>query len=188
MVRETSELSSGEQERQVTIRLLRTIAIVVLVASAAILIADGIVAGETSTIFALAPLTALILASLYLLGRGVLWPVRLVIPVGVFIVLTYLIIVGAGTHDAAIFAYAVVLILSGLTLSINAPLIFGGLSILAVMAIGLAEMNGVIENRGAFLTGWDDLILLAIFCVDCSGIATFANGKAEREPAARSTE
>ena len=69
----SDEQALDEQERAVAIRLLRTIVIVVLIASAAVLVADGIVGGVTSTIVALLPLSLLMLISLYLLGRKILW-------------------------------------------------------------------------------------------------------------------
>ncbi|MBN1580596.1 MAG: GAF domain-containing protein [Anaerolineae bacterium] len=173
----STEETAGERERQSTVQMLRAIAIVTVVATVAVLISEGIVGGRAYIVATLVPVGLFILASLFLLGRGVLWPSRFLIPIVILGVLTYLISEGGGTHDVAMIAYAVVLILASLTLGRRAPLIFSVLVIGAAVVIGILEMNGTIVNQGSFMTEWEEIILFSIFILVIAGLQWLLIGR-----------
>jgi hypothetical protein len=79
--------------------------------------------------------------------RGQLGPARVLIPVAAFLLVTRL-VYGGGIHDDAIGGYYFILMVAGLILGRRALLVFGAMSTLAVLAIGLAETNGLITRFG----------------------------------------
>ncbi|NBD34617.1 MAG: GAF domain-containing protein [Chloroflexi bacterium] len=139
-----------------------------ILAAVVLLITDGILDQQPQTIVALTPLLALQLLCLFLLQRGLLWPARFLIPVGIYAVVSYLVTMGSGTHDPGVIAYVTVIIASGLTLGRNATLIFGVLSTVPVLVIGTLEINGVLENDASYLTDWNYVTLQSILLLVAS--------------------
>jgi diguanylate cyclase (GGDEF)-like protein len=80
-----------------------------------------------------------------------LWPARVITPFVAFMIITRL-IYGGGIHDYALGGYYFVLLVVGLMNGQRAMLVFGVLSTLAVIAIGVADTNGWITTRFGPLT------------------------------------
>jgi len=160
----------NEHERQATIHLLRAILTVTLMAIIVVLIAEGVVGGRSHVVFALLPLIAFVLLSIFLLERNILWPARVLVPLSIWSVLTYLLVVGGGLHDAAMLAYAAVLIIASLTLGANAPIVFGALIVAVVIALGALEINHIIVNTGSFMTSRGEVVLSSIIILTIAGL------------------
>jgi GAF domain-containing protein len=135
-----------EEQRRSTQRMLRNILFTIIIAASLISIIDGIIYNRPTTLYALAPLVIASLISLYYLYRQVQWPARLMIPAGALIAFGYLMFVGNGLHDIAISGIMLVLILAGITLGGGAVHIFGLLSALMILIVGVAEIIGYIPN------------------------------------------
>lgn len=93
----------------------------------------------------------LLLISLAFTYLHQLWPARVITPLAGFLLITRLIYVG-GIHDDALGGYYFILMVAGLMLGQRALLVFGVMSTLAVIAIGLAETSGLITTRFGPLT------------------------------------
>lgn len=150
-----------EEQKKATQRMLRNILFIVIATSSLISFVDGILFGRLATLYALAPLAVLSILSLYYLQREVLWPARIVIPLGTLISISYIIWVGNGLHDIGISSFGIVLIMAGLTLGANGLLVFGGLSTLAIIIIGIAEINGYIAYPFGTV-GVSDIAIISI--------------------------
>jgi GAF domain-containing protein len=149
-----------EEQKRATQRLLRNILYIVVVTSVSISVIDAVVYQRYTTAYALGSLAIAAIVSLFYLHRQVLWPARVIIPLGALIALSYLLFVGNGVHDIAISGISLVLILAGITLGGGALVIFGALSALAVLFVGLAEMFGYISN--GFGVTFSDILIIAI--------------------------
>ena len=93
----------------------------------------------------------LLLISLAFTYLHQLWPARIITPLAGFLLITRLIYVG-GIHDDVLGGYYFILMVAGLMLGQRALLVFGVMSTLAVIAIGLAETSGLITTRFGPLT------------------------------------
>jgi len=80
-----------------------------------------------------------------------LWPAKIITPLAGFLLITRLIYV-RGIHDDALGGYYFILIIAGLMIGQRALLLFGVMSTLAVIAIGVAETSGLIITRFGPLT------------------------------------
>ena len=151
----------SKKQQQSTQRMLRNILFIVIATSSLISFVDGILFGRLATLYALAPLAVLAIISLFYLQREVLWPARIVIPLGTLISVSYIIWVGNGLHDIGISSLGIVIIMAGLTLGGNGLIIFGVLSALAITAIGIAEINGYIAYPFGTV-GVSDIAIISI--------------------------
>ncbi|HKI53806.1 MAG TPA: GAF domain-containing protein [Anaerolineales bacterium] len=150
-----------EEQKQATQRMLRNILFIVIATSSLISFVDGILFGRLATLYALAPLAILSILSLYYLRRKVFWPARIVIPLGTLISVSYIIWVGNGLHDIGISSFGIVIIMAGLTLGANGLIVFGALSALAIIIIGIAEINGYIAYPFGTV-GISDIAIISI--------------------------
>ena len=144
--------TTDENEQLSTARMLRTLLIIVLAANVVSLIVT--VAGNFGLVLALplAVLTLSALAGLILLRLGRLQPARYLLPIALYIGVTFIITTGNGLHDLDVIAFAGVIIIAGLTLGQNAVLIFGGLVVLTVFGIGISEIEGWLASSTRSLT------------------------------------
>jgi GAF domain-containing protein len=150
-----------KQQKDATRRLLRNILLITITVTSAISFVDGILAGRQGTLYALLPLAIASTISLVYLRRQVLWPARIVIPIGSLIALIYLLWVGNGLHDIALSAFGVIITLAGLTLGGNGLIFFGLLCALAIVVTSIAELNGLIAYPfGA--VGFSDATIISI--------------------------
>jgi diguanylate cyclase (GGDEF)-like protein len=132
-----------EDQRRLHLTYLLVTLMVVLVSSPLILEAV-----ENYIFFGFIGLLLISLASAY---RNQLWPARAIIPIAGFMLTTRL-LYESGIHDDALGGYYFILIVAGLLLGQRALLIFGVMSTLAVITIGLAETSGLINTYFGPLT------------------------------------
>ncbi len=135
--------SEHEDQRRLYLTFLVVALIIVLVSSPLILKAVG------KYIFF--GFIGLLLISLAFVYMDKLWPARAIAPLAGFMLITRL-IYGGGIHDDALGGYYFILMVAGLMLGQRALLLFGVLSTLAVIAIGVAETSGLITTRFGPLT------------------------------------
>ncbi len=84
----------------------------------------------------------------YYTWRGRLLPVRLVLPAAGFLLTTRFVVIG-GVYDEAVGGYYFLLAVAGLMLGQRALLFYGVTSALAVLVIGIAQVNGLIATHFA---------------------------------------
>lgn len=149
-----------EEQKRTTQRMLRNILYVVIAVTVLISIIDAGFYSRYSTAYALGLLAIASLVSLYYLRRQVLWPARVMIPIGTLAAMCYLLFVGNGVHDIAISGMMLVLILAGITLGGRAMLVFGILSAAAIAIVGIAEINGLLPN--SFGAQFSDIVVISI--------------------------
>lgn len=150
-----------KEEQQTTQRMLRNILYIVIATSSLISFVDGIIYKRLPTLYALAPLAIISIISLYYLQREVLWPARIVIPLGTLISVSFILWVGNGLHDIGISSLGIVIIMSGLTLGGRGVIAFGIISALAVTIIGIAEINGYVAYPFGKV-GTSDMAIISI--------------------------
>jgi GAF domain-containing protein len=149
-----------EEQKQSTRRMLRNILYVVIAVSILISWVDAGLYGRYSTAYALSALAIAAVVSLYFLRRQVLWPARVIIPIGALIALVYLLLVGNGVHDIAISAMMLVLILAGITLGGRALIVFGILSAFMIVIVGILEIYGYLPN--SFGAQVSDIVIISV--------------------------
>jgi len=132
-----------EDQRRLHLTFLVVALIIILVSSPLTLRAVG-----TSIYFGF---VGLLLISLALAHMNQLWLTRVITPLAAFMLVTRL-VYGGGIHDDAVGGYYFILLVAGLMLGQRAMLLFGVLSTLAVIAIGVAETSGLITTRFGPLT------------------------------------
>jgi diguanylate cyclase (GGDEF)-like protein len=104
----------------------------------------------------------LLLFSIILTYMNQLWVARAISPFAAFMLVTRL-VYGGGIHDDALGGYYFILMIAGLLLGQRALLVFGVMSTLAVIAIGLAETSGLIATRFGPLTEQISIATTAFF-------------------------
>jgi GAF domain-containing protein len=146
--------NSNNNEDKATSSTLLNLLVISIVADVAALVAAAYAGFGLQYIIPLGALLAVTVVCLILLLRGNLLPAQILLPTSLFIVLTIIIAFppGYGLHDINLLAYAVVLSLAGLTLGQRGTYIFAFLVILAVSAIGIAEMRGILVSPTSSLT------------------------------------
>jgi diguanylate cyclase (GGDEF)-like protein len=132
-----------EDQRRLHITFLLVALIILLVSSPLILKAV-----ESYIFFGFIGLLFLSLAFAY---KNQLWPARAIAPLAGFMLITRL-VYGGGIHDDALGGYYFILMVAGLMVGQRALLLFGVMSMLAVIAIGIAETSGWIATRFGPLT------------------------------------
>ena len=88
----------------------------------------------------------LLIGALIFALRDYLTPARLVIPLGALIMFGYLMWINKGLRDVAVLGLPLVIITSGLLYGKPGTLIYGILSVLTLILIGIGEMNGRSPN------------------------------------------
>lgn len=128
-------------------RILQFVLLIALVASLAALIADGIIANKVFSIITLGILSGLFVVSAILLKFGFDRFARFIVPTSLQIGLSLLIWKGDGTHDVAMIALAINIILVSLVIGPRATYLFAFLSSITVVLIGIAELQGWLVNK-----------------------------------------
>lgn len=105
--------------------------------------------------------------ALFFALRDRLEPARLIIPLVGFIVVTLLLFYG-GIHDDVIGGFYILLIVVTLLLGRKGLLVFGFLNTVAIVIIGVAEINGKITTRFGPLTDPSTVFASAAFMVTAS--------------------
>jgi GAF domain-containing protein len=150
-----------EQQQETSRRMLRNILITLIAASSLIAVVDGVIYKRLPTLYALGLLAILSIISLVYLQRRVLWPARIITPLGALVAISYITLVGNGLHDIGISSFGIVVILAGLTLGGNGVILFGLISILAVILIGIAEIYGYVAYPFG-TAGVSDIAIISI--------------------------
>ena len=132
-----------EDQRRLYMTFLIIALIIVRVSSPLILTAVG-----TYIFFGFLGLFVISLAFVYMRQ---LWLARAITPLAGFMLITRL-VYGGGIHDDAVGGYYFILMVAGLMLGQHALLLFGMMSTVAIIAIGVAETSGLITTRFGPLT------------------------------------
>ncbi|MEP7135355.1 MAG: diguanylate cyclase [Chloroflexota bacterium] len=143
-----------EDQRRLHLTFLVVALIIMLVSSPLTLRAVG-----TSIYFSF---IGLLLISLALAYKNQLWLTKVITPLAAFMLITRL-VYGGGIHDDAVGGYYFILLVAGLMLGQRAMLLFGVMSTLAVIAIGVAETSGLIVTRFSPLTEPITIVTTAFF-------------------------
>jgi diguanylate cyclase (GGDEF)-like protein len=115
--------------------------------------------------------TVLLFITLIFAFMSYLQPTRLIISVAGFSVVTYLISIG-GIHDDAIGGYYFLLILCTLFFGRKGLVFFGLLNTLAILAVGLADVNGLITTNFSPLTD-PTTVITSAFLMGISSLTLF---------------
>ncbi len=159
-----------EGEKLASVQLLRAILIVEIIGLIGISVSDATVQ-QLRTFYASLPLLILLIVSIWLLRRGILYPAQILIPLGLLLIRDYLTVDGVGIHDVSLLAFAAVIILAYLTLTKPIAIGFTGLTIISTSLITIASMNGFIKtDEFSQLTNLEDLIEVAILLSGISAI------------------
>lgn len=103
-----------------------------------------------------------LLASLWLTRRGKLEIPRQLVPLFVLLLVSFLNYRGNGIHDVTVFGHFLLIAIAGLLLGRNAPIIYAGLSTIALAGVVFAEVNGIIQTPYTATTGFDDVLSVAV--------------------------
>jgi signal transduction histidine kinase len=103
-----------------------------------------------------------LIVSLWLTNRQKLEIPRRLVPLFVLLLVTFLNFRGNGIHDVTVFGHFLLIAIAGLLLGRNAPIIYAGLSTLALAGVVFAETNGIIHTPYTATTGYDDVLSVAV--------------------------
>jgi GAF domain-containing protein len=163
-----------ESEKLASIRLLRPILIIEIVGLLGVGISDAVATQQLQTFYVSLPLLILLIASVWWLRRGILYPAQILIPVGLLLIRDYLTVEGVGIHDVSLLAFAAVIILAYLTLTKSLAIGMTALTILSTSLITLAGMNGMIHNDPfSQFTNLEDMVEVAILLAGTSAVMYF---------------
>ena len=98
---------------------------------------------------------------------GILQPAKIIVSVAGFIVVTVFISIG-GIHDDSIGGYYILLILTTLLFGRRGLLILGTLNTIAIVTVGLMEVNGVLTTHFGPLTELSTVFTSAFFMIAAS--------------------
>jgi diguanylate cyclase (GGDEF)-like protein len=119
--------------------------------------------GPFNTIkFVILGVTILLLITLIFAIKNKLQPARMIISVAGFSAITYFITIG-GVHDDAIGGYYFLLILSTLFFGRKGLIVFGLLNTLTLLALGLANVSGLITTKFSQQTDVSTVMINAFF-------------------------
>ncbi|HUH98004.1 MAG TPA: GAF domain-containing protein [Anaerolineales bacterium] len=159
-----------EREKLAMAGLLRAFLLIEIAGILGIALAD-FTAGQPRTLYASLPLLIVLIASVWLLRRGVLFPAQFLIPLGLLLIRDYVVLDGVGIHDVSMLVFAAAIILAYLTLTKPLALVFTGLTILSTSLITLASMYGMVQgDTFAQLTNLEDLVEVAILLAGVSAV------------------
>ncbi len=141
-----------ERDRQSTSRIMQTLLLITIAASGISMIITLAGGYGWNLIIPLLILLVGSALSLILVLRGNLLPGQIILPVILFIAVTFIVIGGYGLHDIDMIAYAGVIIVASLTLGQEASLVFGFLVAASVFAIAAGEIRGELVSPTSALT------------------------------------
>jgi putative methionine-R-sulfoxide reductase with GAF domain len=141
-----------EAEKAAAMPTLRTLVIVSIFGTAGAFILALFGGFVHDLVIPTAVMLLVTVACYILLQRGMLLPSQILLPLAIFIGITYIAISAYGLHDETIITYAFIIVLAELTLGQRAVYIFSGLIIVTVFAIGIAEMTGLLVSPASNLT------------------------------------
>lgn len=111
------------------------------------------------------PLSICLLVAIFLALRGYLNLAGLFGPTVALIILMYLVFQNFGIRDTAMLGVLVVIIAAGLMNGRQGTIIFGGLSLLAVIFLGLAEASGQFINRTGIINTLADYLVVCVIII-----------------------
>lgn len=129
-----------------------------MTAAGVVTVIKHLLRGEIEFLAAVAFVMALIIAGIFLMHRGVTWPIRILTPLLMLGLLVRFVYRGHGIHDVSVAAFPLVVILAGLMLGKRALLAYGLTCFVALGALYLAEVEGVIETPLSVATDFGDLV------------------------------
>jgi PAS domain S-box-containing protein len=134
--------------QDVSVEVLKYVAIVVVLAALAFSILVRIVAPE-QTMRAIAPLLAVVLyGGAWLLAlRGRLYAATILIAFGTWAVITVICIFASGVRTPIVIAFPVLIIYAGWRLGMKAGASLAGLAFLSIIGLGVAESTGLLQPR-----------------------------------------
>ena len=107
-------------------------------------------------------LGVLLLATLALALRGVLWPAGLIVPLVALMAFAYLMFRNDGLRDTAAFGLVVVIISAGLLAGRRGTVTFGAASLIVVIALGVMEFNGRVDNKFSAFNSTGDYMAVSV--------------------------
>ena len=110
-------------------------------------------------------LGALLLVTLALALRGILWPAGVAVPILAFAAFTYLIFQHDGLRDTAVFGLAIVVIGAGLLTGRRGTVAFGVASVVVIIALGIMESSGRVANTYSAFNTFEDYLAVCIAIV-----------------------
>jgi PAS domain S-box-containing protein len=158
-------ITSPSFEDQEKTRLAATLHVILitLLATAIFLIVTDWFTRQGANFPAMFFLGLFVVASLWLTRRGQLRLPRLLTPLIVLAVVSYMILINnLGVHDIAMLSYPGVIIMAGLLIGKRAPFVFAGLSIGVIAVIRYTEIHAGLASRFGALTDFSILISISI--------------------------
>ena len=110
-------------------------------------------------------LGALLLVTLALALRGILWPAGVAVPIVAFAAFTYLIFQHDGLRDTAVFGLVMVIIGAGLLTGRRGTVAFGVASVVVIIALGIMESSGRVANTYSAFNTFEDYLAVCIAIV-----------------------
>jgi diguanylate cyclase (GGDEF)-like protein len=156
--------SDHEDQRRLYLTFLVVAVIIFLVGSPLIIQSVGP--------YILGGFISLLIISLAFAYFNQFWPARAIVPLAGFMLITRL-VYGGGIHDDALGGYYFILMVAGLLLGQRALLVFGVISSVAVIVIGLAETSGLITTRFGPLTERITIATTAFFILGTTLAANY---------------
>ncbi len=166
-----------DEEIRSEYRMLQFVFLIAFISTFAGLIIDGIITNRIFSIITLGTITGLLAVSMILLKLGYDRFGRFIAPASLLVGLSLLIWEGDGTHDVAMVALAVNIILASLTQGPRAALLFAFLTAVSVLLIGFAEINGILVNKFSQAVKLTDVVLVALFFFIAAGLQRLLLGR-----------
>ncbi|HMU91869.1 MAG TPA: GAF domain-containing protein [Anaerolineales bacterium] len=154
------------------LRMTRNILVFTIIANLAILLlVVGLFFRESqnaASSVALSVTLVLEIASLIFVLRGNPIPAKIVVPVSLFVAVTYTAINANGLHDLSMLGFPTVIVVSALLLRKRALIISTPIAVLCVEIVAFADMTGITNSEMALKTDVSDALIAGILMIAIS--------------------
>ena len=151
----------------------RMVANILAITTVGLFIISGAVAleGENPTAVWSLAISAFIIAGTTLIARrGITMPGRVLLPSLLTFVATFIAYNRYGLHHIAVSGFPVIVVLAGLLLGVRGAFAFALLGSIAAAGLGYADINGISPFSATSQTGYDDIVVAAVFLFTTAGV------------------
>ena len=99
----------------------------------------------------------------FLARRGITAPGRILVPILLTIVITFIAYNRYGLYHISVAGFPVIVVLAGLLLGIRGAFAFALLGSIAAAGLGYADVNGISPFSATSQAGYDDIVVAAVF-------------------------
>lgn len=164
MMKPNTRLSNERNKFITNDRMVITILVRTAIALIAIAVAVSLAGTNPKAVWIISAAAIVDIGGIFLVRRGITFPVRILVPSLLMIVVGYIAYTSGGLNQISVTAFPVVIVLAGLLLGGNGSLLFATIASIVSIFIGVADINKLLPFAEFSRTGYDDIVIaVALF-------------------------